>query len=66
MSGSGGPGGRWKMAAARSGAEGEEAAAAAAAGNGDGDPSVPATPGRAQVFAAVVDTFLEKLVTAGR
>ncbi|NWT44982.1 PMF1 factor, partial [Rissa tridactyla] len=34
-------------------------------GNGDGDPSVPATPGRAQVFAAVVDTFLEKLVTAG-
>ncbi|NXV53082.1 PMF1 factor, partial [Uria aalge] len=31
----------------------------------DGGPPVPAAPGRAQVFAAVVDTFLEKLVTAG-
>ncbi|NXL39012.1 PMF1 factor, partial [Glaucidium brasilianum] len=35
------------------------------AGGGSGL-SVPAAPGRAQVFAAVVDTFLEKLVAAGR
>ncbi|NXI90673.1 PMF1 factor, partial [Psophia crepitans] len=32
---------------------------------GDGGPAVPAAPGRAQVFATVVDTFLEKLVAAG-
>ncbi|NXX17253.1 PMF1 factor, partial [Podargus strigoides] len=32
---------------------------------GDGGHSGPAAPGRAQVFAAVVDTFLEKLVAAG-
>ncbi|XP_040474822.1 polyamine-modulated factor 1 [Falco naumanni] len=44
------------MAAARSGAE--EAAAAAPDGG-------PEQPGRAQVFGAVVDTFLEKLVAAG-
>ncbi|XP_074020664.1 polyamine-modulated factor 1 [Numenius arquata] len=48
--------------AAGSGAE-EEAAAAAV--GGDGGPLAPAAPGRAQVFAAVVDTFLEKLVAAG-
>ncbi|KAM9623166.1 polyamine-modulated factor 1-like isoform 1-T1 [Morphnus guianensis] len=36
----------------------------AAAGGEDG-PSVQATPGRAEVFATVVDTFLEKLVAAG-
>ncbi|NXL52171.1 PMF1 factor, partial [Podilymbus podiceps] len=32
---------------------------------GDSDPAVPATPGRAQIFATVVDTFLEKLLAAG-
>ncbi|NXE30312.1 PMF1 factor, partial [Ardeotis kori] len=31
----------------------------------DGGPPVPAAPSRAQIFAAVVDTFLEKLVAAG-
>ncbi|NXQ84023.1 PMF1 factor, partial [Nyctibius grandis] len=31
-----------------------------------GGPPVAAAPGRAQVFATVVDTFLEKLVAAGR
>ncbi|KAM9251945.1 polyamine-modulated factor 1-like [Cariama cristata] len=59
MGGGGGAVGRLDMAAARSGAE--EAAAA----GGDGGPPVPAAPGRAQVFATVVDTFLEKLVAAG-
>ncbi|XP_010562482.1 PREDICTED: polyamine-modulated factor 1-like [Haliaeetus leucocephalus] len=46
------------MAAERSGPE------EAAAGGEDG-PSVQVTPGRAEVFATVVDTFLEKLVAAG-
>ncbi|NXE84366.1 PMF1 factor, partial [Cochlearius cochlearius] len=32
---------------------------------GDGGSPVPAAPGRVQVFATVVDTFLEKLVAAG-
>ncbi|NXC11500.1 PMF1 factor, partial [Orthonyx spaldingii] len=35
------------------------------ADGGDG-PALSAAPGRAQVFATVVDTFLEKLVAAGR
>ncbi|NXT24288.1 PMF1 factor, partial [Syrrhaptes paradoxus] len=35
------------------------------AAGGDGDTPQPAAPGRAQVFATVVDTFLEKLVAAG-
>ncbi|NWU84395.1 PMF1 factor, partial [Onychorhynchus coronatus] len=34
-------------------------------GDGGAGPAVPAAPGRAQVFSTVVDTFLEKLVTAG-
>ncbi|XP_074989594.1 polyamine-modulated factor 1 isoform X2 [Calonectris borealis] len=57
MGGGGGAVGRLDMAAARS--EAEEAA------GGDGGPPAPAAPGRAQVFATVVDTFLEKLVAAG-
>ncbi|XP_051629083.1 polyamine-modulated factor 1 [Manacus candei] len=53
------------MAAA--GGDGGAAALAAAEGDGDGgtDLAVPAAPGRAHVFSTVVDTFLEKLVTAG-
>ncbi|KAM6395128.1 polyamine-modulated factor 1 [Rhynochetos jubatus] len=58
MGGGGGTVGRLDMAAARSGAE-------AGGDGGDGGPPVPAVPGRAQVFATVVDTFLEKLVAAG-
>ncbi|XP_074709433.1 polyamine-modulated factor 1 isoform X2 [Strix uralensis] len=58
MGGGGGAVGRLEMAAARGDAE--EAAA-----GGESGPSVPAAPGRAQVFATVVDTFLEKLVAAG-
>ncbi|NXD88579.1 PMF1 factor, partial [Halcyon senegalensis] len=33
--------------------------------SGDGGSEVGAAPGRAQLFSAVVDTFLEKLVAAG-
>ncbi|NXQ55023.1 PMF1 factor, partial [Anthoscopus minutus] len=33
--------------------------------DGGGDAALAAAPGRAQVFATVVNTFLEKLVTAG-
>ncbi|XP_069651781.1 polyamine-modulated factor 1 [Haliaeetus albicilla] len=58
MGGGGAAVGRLDMAAERSGPE------EAAAGGEDG-PSVQATPGRAEVFATVVDTFLEKLVAAG-
>ncbi|XP_074665628.1 polyamine-modulated factor 1 isoform X4 [Strix aluco] len=58
MGGGGGAVGRLEMAAARGDAE--EAAA-----GGESVPSVPVAPGRAQVFATVVDTFLEKLVAAG-
>ncbi|NXY85935.1 PMF1 factor, partial [Alcedo cyanopectus] len=32
---------------------------------GDGGSAVPAAPGRSQIFTAVVDTFLEKLLEAG-
>lgn len=35
-------------------------------GDGGGDPALAAAPGRAQLFTTVVDTFLEKLVAAGR
>ncbi|XP_068271121.1 polyamine-modulated factor 1 [Nyctibius grandis] len=61
MGGGGGPVGRLDMAAARSGAE----EAAVGGDGGGGGPAVAAAPGRAQVFATVVDTFLEKLVAAG-
>ncbi|XP_005532432.1 PREDICTED: polyamine-modulated factor 1 [Pseudopodoces humilis] len=43
---------------------GAELAERGAAEGGDG-PAPAAVPGRAQVFATVVDTFLEKLVAAG-
>lgn len=33
---------------------------------GGGGPTLAAAPGRTQVFTTVVDTFLEKLVAAGR
>ncbi|XP_053857181.1 polyamine-modulated factor 1 [Vidua macroura] len=39
--------------------------AAAAGGDGGDGPAPAAAPGRAQLFSTVVDTFLEKLVTAG-
>ncbi|XP_032844056.2 polyamine-modulated factor 1 [Tyto alba] len=58
MGGGGGVVGRLEMAAAASGAEG-------AAAGGESGPSEAAAPGRAQMFATVVDTFLEKLVAAG-
>ncbi|XP_027598298.1 polyamine-modulated factor 1 [Pipra filicauda] len=51
------------MAAA--GGDGGAAAVAAAEGDGGAGLAVPAAPGRAHVFSTVVDTFLEKLVTAG-
>ncbi|NXF39533.1 PMF1 factor, partial [Nyctibius bracteatus] len=34
-------------------------------GGSGGSPPVEAAPGRSQIFATVVDTFLEKLVAAG-
>ncbi|XP_025968626.1 polyamine-modulated factor 1 [Dromaius novaehollandiae] len=50
------------MAAANGGAKEKEAVANEE--DGGGAPA-PAAPGRGQLFAAVVDTFLEKLVAAG-
>ncbi|XP_050183756.1 polyamine-modulated factor 1 [Myiozetetes cayanensis] len=62
--------GRWRresVAMAAAGGDGGAGAAEAAEAEGGGGagPAVPAAPSRAQVFSTVVDTFLEKLVTAG-
>ncbi|XP_068778540.1 polyamine-modulated factor 1 [Struthio camelus] len=53
-------------AAVRGGAEEEEKKEEEEGGDGgEAAAAAPAAPGRGQLFAAVVDTFLEKLVAAG-
>ncbi|XP_030324269.1 polyamine-modulated factor 1 [Calypte anna] len=52
------------MAAAPSGPDGENGTGGTG-GTGTGASPEPEAPGRSQIFATVVDTFLEKLVEAG-
>ncbi|XP_058677700.1 polyamine-modulated factor 1 [Ammospiza nelsoni] len=51
--------------AAAAGADGGAGGAEGGGADGGDEPVPAAAPGRAQVFSAVVDTFLEKLVAAG-